>query len=280
MNHVTAVHHVDHTTTFSLSGMIPSLILSSFFCLLLLLYIGAVIFTNRRYKRWPLHRTVCWSIGTLLALIAVIGPVSYSESDFTTHMLSHLLLGMLAPLLMVIAAPVTLLLRTLSTPKARRLSALLKSWPSRIVTHPIFASIMNIGGLFVLYTTELFALMHTNGLIEFIVHFHVFIAGYLFTVSIIYFDPIPHRKSFLYRAIVFILALASHGILAKVIYGYPPVGVPSVQAELGAQIMYYGGDVIDAVIIIILCSQWFKATKPRDVLTKQLDLTKGNERMN
>ena len=181
---------------------------------------------------------------------------------------------------MVIAAPVTLLLRTLSTPKARRLSALLKSWPSRIVTHPIFASIMNIGGLFVLYTTELFALMHTNGLIEFIVHFHVFIAGYLFTVSIIYFDPIPHRKSFLYRAIVFILALASHGILAKVIYGYPPVGVPSVQAELGAQIMYYGGDVIDAVIIIILCSQWFKATKPRDVLTKQLDLTKGNERMN
>lgn len=47
--------------------------------------------------------------------IAVIGPLSrQSHADFTIHMAGHLLLGMLAPLLNAIAAPMTLLLRTLN----------------------------------------------------------------------------------------------------------------------------------------------------------------------
>ena len=236
------------------------------FSLLAVLYVGAVLFTNRNYKKWPMYRTICWCLGLLCASLAVVGPLAnLAHEDFTMHMMGHLLLGMLAPLLLVLAAPITLLLRTLSTNSARLLTKLLKSWLARIVTDPVVATLLNMGGLWLLYTTKLYTLMHDNSVVSFFVHVHILLAGYLFTISMIYIDPVFHRKSFMYRAIVLILALASHGILAKYLYTHPPSGVILEQAQQGSMVMYYGGDLIDAVIIFILCLHWYRATKPRVV---------------
>ena len=258
------IHHTDGTHIYHVVGIIPQLLLALPFVLALIMYILAVVVSSRRHKPWPIYRTVCWAFGVLFATIAVAGPLANrAHVDFIAHMFGHLFLGMLAPLLMALAAPMTLMLRTLSVPLARTLSKVLRSWPSRMLTNPVIASFLNIGGLWLLYTTNLYSLMHESILLHLIVHFHVFLAGYLFTVSMIYIDPIPHRTSFMYRAIVFVIALAGHGILSKHIYANPPNGVPVDQAELGAMLMYYGGDIIDIVIIFILCLHWFRATRPR-----------------
>lgn len=246
------------------------------FSLLVVLYIGAVIYTNRCYKNWPLHRTLCWCVGILCAVLAVVGPLANeAHVNFTVHMIGHLLLGMLAPLLIVISAPMTLLLRTLRTKDARIVTRLLKSWPLRIVTNPAVATILNIGGLWLLYTTDLYTLMHDNSAVSFFVHVHILLAGYLFTISMIYIDPVFHRKSFLYRAIVLVLAMASHGILAKYLYAHPPNAVSVEQAQQGSMIMYYGGDLIDAIIIFILCLHWYRGTKPK--MVKQQENTSNLE---
>ncbi|MEK5332808.1 cytochrome c oxidase assembly protein [Lysinibacillus sp. FSL W8-0992] len=256
----------------------PQLVFLILFITILILYISATVITNRNYKTWPFYRIVSFVFGILLAISAVVGPLANRASiDFTAHMFSHLLLGMLAPLFIVLAAPMTLILRTLSTPLARGLSRILRSWLARILIHPLVTSFLNIGGLWILYTTNLYTLMHDNSLIHVIFHLHVFIAGYLFTVSIIYFDPVYHRKSFIYRAIVLIIALAGHGILSKYIYAHPPKGVPIEQAEIGSMVMYYGGDIIDAIIIFTLCLQWYKAARPRD---RELQTTKGTLKIN
>lgn len=261
------IQHTDGSQVYPTVGIIPQLLLSLPFMLAFVLYIFAVIVSNRRHKPWPKYRTVCWAFGVLFAIIAVAGPLAdRAHVDFTVHMFGHLFLGMLSPLLIALAAPMTLMLRTLSVPLARRVSKILRSWPSRIFTNPVVASFLNIGGLWLLYTTNLYSLMHESILLHLVVHIHVFLAGYLFTVSMIYIDPIPHRTSFLYRAIVFVIALAGHGILSKYIYANPPNGVPADQAELGGMIMYYGGDIIDIVIIFILCLHWFRATRPRITL--------------
>nr|WP_157185225.1 cytochrome c oxidase assembly protein [Paenisporosarcina sp. TG20] len=228
-------------------------------------YIFAVILSGRRYiKQWPKYRIAFWFLGILCATAAVIGPLAERAHDnFAAHMVSHLLLGMLAPLLMVFAAPMTLILRTLRVTHARRLYRLLRSLPVRILSHPIFALTINVGGLWILYTTNLFMVMQQNMFLHILIHTHVFIAGYLFTMSIIYIDPIPHRTSFYFRAIILLVALSTHGILSKYIYAHPPNGVSTAQAETGGMLMYYGGDAIEAVLIITLCYQWFKATRPR-----------------
>ncbi|WP_430413633.1 cytochrome c oxidase assembly protein [Lederbergia citrea] len=257
--------HIHHLT-----GILPQLLLGLPFVLALVLYIFAVVVSSRRRRPWPIYRTVCWALGVHLAIIAVVGPLANrAHADFVAHMLGHLFLGMLAPLLMVLAAPMTLGLRTLSVPLARRLSKVLRSWPSRIFTHPVVASLLNIGGLWLLYMTNLYSLMQENTLLHLIVHFHVFVAGYLFTVSMIYIDPISHRIPFLNRAIVLVIALACHGILSKYIYAHPPNGVQLEQAEIGGMLMYYGGDAIDIVLIYILCLQWFRSTRPRIELSME-----------
>lgn len=256
--------HIDGNNINHIVRIIPQFLLALPFVLALIMYIVAVILSTRHHKPWPLYRTVCWSFGTLLAVITVAGPTAQnSHTDFTLHMLGHLLLGMLVPLLMVLAAPMTLVLRTLSVPLARKLSWILRCSPIRLLTNPFIASFLNIGGLWLLYTTELYALMHDNTLLYLIVHFHVFAAGYLFTASIIYIDPTPHRISFLVRTFVFLIALTGHSILSKYIYAHPPYGVSIQQAEIGGMIMYYGGDIIDIFIIFILCLQWYKAARPR-----------------
>ena len=68
-------------------------------------------------------------------------PVSTQYTNFSAHMIGHLLLGMLAPLFIAIAAPMTLILRTLPVPVARKVSHVLRSWPLQILHHPITASI-------------------------------------------------------------------------------------------------------------------------------------------
>lgn len=231
------------------------------FVILLVLYLVAVLSTNRRYKPWPFVRTLFWSAGLFAAAASITGPiVEYAHHDFRYHMIGHLMLGMLSPLLIAMAAPVTLLLRTLPVQQARFIARILRSRPAGILTNPIIASLLNIGGLWLLYTTNLYIVMQQSVFVHILIHAHMFLAGYVFTISMIQIDPSPHRTSFLYRAIVWVLALAAHGILSKWLYAWPPPGVPPEQAKPGGMIMYYGGDAIELIIICIVCFQWFKAT--------------------
>ncbi|MCM3706813.1 MULTISPECIES: cytochrome c oxidase assembly protein [Cytobacillus] len=252
--------HLNQSDASFAAEIFPQLVLAIPFVFVLVLYGIAAMASGRKHTQWPVYRTVCWVLGVLLAILSVAGPLAdRAHSDFSAHMISHLFLGMLAPLLMALGYPVTLMLRSLSVPLARRVSKVLRSRISQILTNPIFASFLNIGGLWLVYTTDLYSLMHESILLHLIVHFHVFLAGYLFTVSIVYFDPIPHRIPFISRAIVLVAALAGHGILSKYIYANPPAGVPAAQAELGSMIMYYGGDAVDILLIFLFCLQWYRS---------------------
>ncbi|XKE81785.1 cytochrome c oxidase assembly protein [Oceanobacillus kapialis] len=232
-------------------------------------YFLAGFLSNRKshLQQWPTYRYILWALGIIAAASALIGPIAqWAHTNFTAHMLGHLLLGMLSPLLLVLAAPMTLALRALPVRQARFLANLLKSSPVAFLSHPITATVLNIGGLWVLYTTDLYHMMHHSFFIHLLVHFHVFAAGFLFTAAMIYMDPIPHRYSYLYRSIVLMLASGGHAILSKFIYANPPSGVPSDQAEAGGMLMYYGGDAIDLVIVFILLLHWYRASTPRRAL--------------
>lgn len=261
------MNHHDHPIQ---SGNVPFLqvVLGLLLLLVILAYILAAVRSGTRYKKWPVYRTFSWCIGVICGAASIMGPIAEkAHTDFTMHMLGHLLLGMLAPLLLVLSAPITLLLRTLNVNTARCVSRLLRSRIAHFISSPIMAAILNIGGLWVLYTTSLFAAMHMIFIIYLLVHLHLFLAGYLFTAAMIYIDPVAHRFSFAHRAAVLVLSLAGHGILSKWIYAHPPDGVPAAQAELGGMLMYYGGDAIELGIVIILCAQWYKAAWHRESLS-------------
>ena len=78
-------------------------------------------------------------------------------------MMAHMVLSMIAPIFLVLSAPITLALRTLPIGRTNEerglrgwLIAILHSRLTRFWTHPIVALAIFDGSLFVLYFTPLF----------------------------------------------------------------------------------------------------------------------------
>lgn len=111
--------------------------------------------------------------------------------------------------------------------------------------------------------------MHESMLVYYLVHLHIFLAGYLFTSVILAFESMMHRYSCKLRSIVLIISIALHQIISKSFYPYPSVGVEKIDAEKGGMIMYYGGDVIGLIIIYLLCRNWYYSVRPNKHLIMQ-----------
>jgi putative membrane protein len=246
--------------------------------LLALLAYGLLVVRARRAGRtWSTPRTLAWLTGCVLATVAVSGPLATAAmTSRTAHMAGHVLLGMLAPLLLVLGAPVTLALRALPVRAARRVSHLLRSRPVRVLTEPGVAAVLDVGGLWLLYGTPLLELAHAHPVADVAVHLHVLLAGCLFTAVLVSPDPLAHRRRTRHLLVVLVLALAAHDVLAKRLYAQAATGVDPADAERGAMLMYYGGDAVDLALAVLVCARWYRSGQRRG--HGQLDLERTRAR--
>jgi putative membrane protein len=244
MNHS---HHSSHVLM-----MLPTLIIGS----LLILYFAAVIKEYRKGHLWDIKRVIAMFTGCLL-LGAALRPSIHlmAEQDIRWHMVQHLLIGMLAPIALVLGAPMTLLLRTLPKGISRKFLRFLHLKPIKFLSHPVGAFIINIGGMFALYLTPLYFISTQSTLVHWLVHIHFLLAGYLFAWSLIGLDPVPNKVSFNIKLLVIFISMSAHATLSKYMYaqGYP-IGThhPIEQVQAAAKLMYYGGDLSEVVLLIIL----------------------------
>ena len=104
-------------------------------------------------RPWP--RDTSFTAGAVLLAWAAVGGVP--GRPFTAHMVRHLMVGMAAPLLLVIGRPLTLARRALAPGRARRgLLPLTHSRPVGLLVFPPLAGLLDAGGLWLLYRTQLF----------------------------------------------------------------------------------------------------------------------------
>ncbi|WP_328464730.1 cytochrome c oxidase assembly protein [Actinoplanes sp. NBC_00393] len=181
---------------------------------------------------WSRWRAAAFQAGCLVLLVGLALPAH----TMTEHMRGHLLIAMIAPLGLVLGAPVTLLLRTLPVSAARRLSRLLRSRPARFVAHPVTALALVIGGLPLLALPS----AHAHPLIT----AHFVLAGCLFAWVIAGPDPAPHRPSVPVRLILLGLAIAAHAVFSQVLYATATTD----DQRTAATLMYYGGDLAELAL--------------------------------
>jgi len=186
------------------------------------LYIKGVVILSRRGDKWPVGRTVAFALGISVIDYATSGGLGvYAKFSFEYHMIAHMALGMIAPIGIVLGAPITLALRTL--PQGRNqdergvrgtLIALLHSKPAGIITNPIVILALFDGSLFVLYMTPLFGNMMPSHLGHLVMNIHFLLAGILFFHVIIGIDPNPRKVPHLVRIVILFAAMSIHAFFA------------------------------------------------------------------
>ena len=186
------------------------------------LYIKGVVVLTRRGDKWPVGRTIAFALGISAIDYATSGGLGvYAKFSFEYHMLAHMLLGMVAPIGIVLGAPITLALRTLPqgrNPEERgvrgTLIALLHSKPAGIFTNPVVILAIFDGSLFALYMTPLFGNMMQSHLGHLLMNVHFLLAGILFFHVIIGIDPNPRKVPYIVRIVILFAAMSIHAFFA------------------------------------------------------------------
>ena len=186
------------------------------------LYIKGVVILRKRGDTWPVGRTIAFALGISMVDFATSGGLGvYSHFAFSNHMMAHMFLGMIAPIGIVLGAPITLALRTL--PQARNKDergvrgsfiALLHSKPALVMTNPVVALAIFDGSLFTLYFTPLFGNLMQGHSGHFFMSTHFLLAGILFFQTIIGVDPAPRKVPHLVKIIIIFAAMSIHAFFS------------------------------------------------------------------
>ncbi|MFE7580698.1 cytochrome c oxidase assembly protein [Streptomyces gardneri] len=249
------------------------------------LYGWGVARLRRRGDAWPVSRTVFFTVGVLsIALVMCTKLNDYGMVMFSVHMVQHMVISMLSPILLLLGAPVTLALRALpvadrgSVGPRELLLKLLHSRYMKVVTHPGFTIPMFIASLYALYFTPLFDFLMGSkpGHIGMMVHF--LMVGLVFFWPIMGVDPGPHRPGYVMRMLELFAGMPFHAFfgIALMMASEPMVGTyKSPPASLGIDaltdqnaaggIAWAFSEIPSVLVLIALVYQWYHSEQRQAV---------------
>ncbi|MDG4825088.1 cytochrome c oxidase assembly protein [Asanoa sp. WMMD1127] len=246
---------------------------------------------RRDGRRWPTWRTVAWWCGCAVIVAATSSGLGrYAPAMFSVHAVSHMAMGMLAPLLLVLGTPFTLARAALpvappdSLPGPREwLEAVRASAPARWLTHPVVGTLVFSAAPFALYFTGLFDVSIRYHWAHVAVHALFLVVGFAFCWMVVGGDPLPRPANDLFRlgalmvamplCIVFGAALVNHravlgdGNASGNLYTALALPwVPDLQAEqrLGGYVSLALGEACMLVLLIVLVIRWSRRIGARE----------------
>jgi len=250
---------------------------------LVALYIKGVVILTKRGDKWPVGRTIAFALGISAVDFATSGGLGlYSHFAFANHMMAHMVLGMIAPIGIVLGAPITLALRTLPLGRNEQESGirgifieLLHSKLSKFYTNPVVALAIFDGSLFALYFTPLFGNIMQGHSGHFFMSLHFLLAGFLFFQVLIGIDPLPRKVPHIAKIIVIFAAMSIHAFFSISVMsattlldnGYfellqrPWATDLLADQKLGGSIGWAMGEVPILLALLATFLQWLKADK-------------------
>lgn len=242
-------------------------------------YLAGVRILKRRGDSWPTTRTLSFLAGAVAVLaVTSTGLGRFAADLFSLHMVQHMTLNMVAPLFLVLGAPITLALRTLPPGSRRGLLAVVHSLPARIIGHPVTATAIFVFSLYGLYFTPLFEAAMGSHWGHLAMQMHFLLSGFLFFWLILGIDPDPHRPGQLQRIPWLLLVVLTHTVFSVVlVFGSHPIGenyfrnraLPwhvdlLADQALGGAISWLIGEVLVVCVLAALILQWFGAADRAD----------------
>jgi cytochrome c oxidase assembly factor CtaG len=216
---------------------------------------------GRRRRGWPVGRTISWLVGLGCIVLALQSGIDrYDDQMLSVHMVQHMLLLLIAPLLLLGGRPLILALRVLpASSRGRVASALsrIRPYTGPVPALCVFTAVIVLTHLAAFYDA---AVRHPA--LHDLEHALYVGAGLLLFSPLLDGDPAPaHRLSGLGRLAYVIAAMVPmaligaylnrHASLAYPVYGSPgrALGIDAVddQAQAGA-IMWVAGNTIMVLV--------------------------------
>jgi putative copper resistance protein D len=254
------------------------------------LYVFAVARLRRRGDKLPLGRTIAWLLGWLAVVLTTSsGLGKYADASFSLHMILHMSLNMLCPVLLVLGGPFTLALRATIPAGADRapgphewVKAILQ-WPLlQHLSNPLWVFVEFIGSYYVLYFTPIFEQAMRYHWAHQLFNVHLLIVGYLFYSLVIGVDkphrPVPHLgklglvlAAMPFHAFFGVIVMTSSGVIAEEFYQWlTRPWWPDLHADqyAGGGIAWAAGELPLLVVVLALLTQWARQDRRE---TKRLD---------
>lgn len=265
-------------------------------------YFAGIVRLARRGDKWHAGRTTAWTLGMLMLFYTTNGAFNaYERYLFSQHMLAHMMLMMLIPLLLVLGAPMTLALRAVhkrsdgSWGGREWIMWMVQTPWSKVVTNPVIAAVIFVGSLWIFYFTPVFrwAMVEHLGHQWMIIHF--LIGGYLFSLTMIGIDPVPKRFPHTIRLVVLFATMASHAFFGVTVMtgdalllsdwfgamGRDWGADPLADQKAGGGITWGIGELPTLALALIVAVQWArsdtKEQKRRDRAADRLGDTELEE---
>jgi len=235
---------------------------------------------ERRHPRNPVPRTRHWAwMGGLAAVVAaLLSPIeTYSGALLTVHMVQHLLLQFVAAPLLLLAAPVTVLLRAVGPTARQGLLVVLHSRLVRVVTFPLLAWFLFAAVNWGWHLSDLYDLALEVDWVHYLQHLTLFGAALLFWFPVVGADPGPWRLPHPMRLFYLFLAMPQNSFLgvailnaARVMYPHYATTVrewgpsPLVDQQAAGTLMWVWGDLALILAMFAVIAAWVRQEEMRN----------------
>lgn len=256
-------------------------------------YLAGVRRLRLRGDTWPIHRTILWMSGLAVLFYITNGGVNvYEMYLFSAHMLGHMVIGMMIPVLLVPGAPITLALRTIAkrTDGSRGprewIMLAVHSRIAGVLANPIVAAVIFAAGLWIFYYSPLFRWATEDHIGHEWMIAHFLVTGYLFVQALIGVDPVPYRAPYPLRLVLLLATMGFHaffglslmtgtGLLLADWYGAMgrPWGVSALaDQQTAGGIAWSVGEIPTIILAIVVAFMWSRSdTKEAKRLDRKAD---------
>ena len=193
----------------------------------------------------------------------------YDDVLFWDHMVQHLLLLMVAPPLLVVGQPATLLLHASRNPLHTWTKKVLRSRVMAAITWPPFGVALYVATIVGTHLTGFMNLVETNGAVHDGEHALYLIAGYLYFLPLIGREPIRWRVSYPSRIFLLFIAMPVDAFTGLVLGSesrnpFPGLAEqrpswapnPLSDVHIGGAVMWVGGAGIMFGLVMAVFFAW------------------------
>ena len=231
------------------------------------LYLTGVYRLRRRGRRWPVGRTVAFLSGVIVLFVALVsGLAAYDDTNFSAHVVQHLLLMMAGPPLLAMGAPLTLALQALPRRGQSRLARVLHSRPVGVATAPLVAATLYYSSMWVDMQSSFYPFSLRHPLAHDASHLVMFTLGCLFWWPVVGRDEMARRPHPAVRLAMIALGMPFESFLAIALMSVTsPVAPQHTLADThnGGSIFWIGAMSVTAVAVLVAAAGWMR-TDERD----------------